>query len=127
MKKYRWLVKQQVGRRQSSQAQFLSPNVVLMDIKLPDMDGVTVTRRIKEKSPDVNILILTLGEDGFVSQAIEAGASGYLNNVNHEKLIQAIHTVHEGNSWLDTSLTLSILTGVAALTSLVRSGGTRAI
>jgi DNA-binding NarL/FixJ family response regulator len=99
------------GEEAIAQAQFLSPDIILMNLKMPGMDGITATRRVKETAPGVNIVILTLYEGELVSQPIEAGASGYLlKNIERNDLIQAIHAVHRGNSWLDPSLTQHILT-----------------
>jgi len=56
----------------------LSPDVVTMDLKMPGMDGIIATREIKQKAPDVDVLMLTLYGEDFVKEAISAGASGYL-------------------------------------------------
>ena len=56
----------------------LIPDIVTMDIKMPGMDGIIATREIKQKAPDVDVLMLTLYGEDFVKEAISAGASGYL-------------------------------------------------
>jgi DNA-binding NarL/FixJ family response regulator len=87
------------------QVESLSPEVILMDIKMPGIDGIELTRQIKGKSPAVNVIMLTL-YDEYLSQAIEAGAKGYLvKDINREELLKAIRAVHEGRSPISLSLT----------------------
>ena len=75
----------------------LKPDVVLMDLVMPGMDGVTATRLIKEKYPCVHVLALTsFQEDGMVEGAMQAGATGYLmKNVTASELAAAIHSAHK--------------------------------
>ena len=87
------------------QVETLSPEVILMDIKMPGIDGIELTRQIKRKSPATNVIMLTL-YDEYLSQAIEAGAKGYLvKDINREELLKAIRAVHEGRSPINLSLT----------------------
>lgn len=87
------------------QVETLSPEVILMDIKMPGIDGIELTRQIKRKSPATNVIMLTL-YDEYLSQAIEAGAKGYLvKDINREELLKAIRAVHEGRSPISLSLT----------------------
>ena len=87
------------------QVKALSPEVILMDIKMPEVDGIELTRELKRKSPDTNVIMLTL-YDEYLPQAIEAGAKGYLvKDINREELLKAIREVHEGRSPLYLSLT----------------------
>jgi len=89
----------------------LSPDVIVMDLKMPVMDGITATREIKQKMPDVNILMLTLYAEDFVKQAIEAGASGYLlKDSNCEQITKAIHQVYDGLCPIAPSLTRELVT-----------------
>ncbi len=86
------------------QVKSLSPEVVLMDIKMPGGDGITLTRRLKEEHPSCNVIMLTL-YDEYLTQAIEAGAVGYLlKDIEREELIRAIRAIHEGRSTLNISL-----------------------
>ncbi|MFC2034305.1 response regulator [Chloroflexota bacterium] len=87
-----------------TQVETLSPELILMDIKMPGTDGVELTRQVKRKSPDCNIIMLTL-YDEYLTQAIEAGAAGYLlKDIRRDELIRAIRSVHEGRSPLNLSL-----------------------
>ena len=80
----------------------LSPDVVLMDLMMPGMDGVTATRNIREKFPHVKVLALTsFEEDKLVQDALRAGAIGYLmKTVTARELASAIRAAHEGKMTL---------------------------
>jgi DNA-binding NarL/FixJ family response regulator len=74
----------------------LSPEVVLMDIKMPGVDGIELTRQVKRKFPECNVIMLTL-YDQYLSQAMDAGASGYLlKEIKCDELARAIRQVHNG-------------------------------
>ncbi len=78
----------------------LRPDVILMDINMPVMDGVTATSRIREILPDVKVLILTVNADDMhVFQGIKAGATGYLlKDCTPDDLSRAIETVYAGDT-----------------------------
>ncbi len=93
------------GERALEEVHLKRPDVVLMDVRIPGIDGVETTRRIKQAYPDVNVIMLTSYADDYVPEAIEAGASGYLlKSVSHEELSKAIRSVHLGESIIDRSL-----------------------
>jgi len=97
-----------------TQVELLSPQVILMDIKMPGMGGIELTRQLKEKQPSCNVIMLTL-YDEYLTQAIEAGAVGYLlKDIRREELIRAIRAVHQGRSLLDLSLSRERLAELAA-------------
>jgi DNA-binding NarL/FixJ family response regulator len=88
------------------------PDVVLMDINMPEMDGLQATQRIKEISPQTEVVILTMfDKEEFLFWVIKAGASGYLlkDSPSHE-VIRAIRIVSRGESMLHPSMTRKLLT-----------------
>ena len=77
-----------------AQADLLSPDIILMDIKMPETDGIEATRRVKKKHPSCNVVMLTLYED-YLAQAIQAGAAGFfLKGIKREELTTAIRAIH---------------------------------
>jgi DNA-binding NarL/FixJ family response regulator len=89
------------------------PDVIVMDISMPEMNGLKATRKLKAEFPDVKILTLTRhSDDSFLEQLIGAGASGYiLKQSAPAELINAIRTVGGGNAYLDSSLTEKVMGG----------------
>jgi DNA-binding NarL/FixJ family response regulator len=76
----------------------LKPDVILMDVRMPIMDGVAATRALTEKAPDIKVLVLTtFDDDEYVTQAIRCGAKGYLlKDTPSTELADAIRAVHKG-------------------------------
>ncbi|UCB44210.1 MAG: response regulator transcription factor [Dehalococcoidales bacterium] len=110
------------GEEAIAKAISLSPDVIVMDLKMPGMDGITATREIKERLPDVSILVLTLYAEDFVKQAVEAGVSGYLlKDSDCEQITQAIHQVHEGLCPIAPSLTRDLVMEYAELSRSSRA------
>ncbi len=95
----------------------LRPEVVLMDIKMPAMDGVEATRRIRAGDPDAKILVLTtFDEDALVFEAIRAGARGYLlKDLSGAELAEAVRDVAAGGSALPPLLTRRVVEAFARL------------
>lgn len=87
------------------------PDVILMDIVMPDMDGVTATVIIRQRFPTVQVIALTsFKEERLVQSALKAGAIGYLlKDVSAEKLAQAIRAAHAGHSTLSPQATQSLV------------------
>lgn len=88
------------GRVALEQAAALSPDVILMDIRMPGMDGIEATRRLVERSPGTRVLVLTTFDvDEYAFAALRAGASGFLlKNSRPDELVEAIRTVASGSS-----------------------------
>ena len=87
------------------------PHVILMDIDMPQMNGIDATALVKSKFPDINILILTIFEDrDKLFDALQAGASGYLlKNSRIIEIIEAIHEIHHGGSPMTPSIARKVL------------------
>lgn len=92
----------QDGRQAMHEAQRLQPDVILMDITMPDMNGIEATKQIKRAQPEIKVLVLTMHEhDEYIFQALRAGASGYmLKEAADTELITAIHVVQSGQFYL---------------------------
>jgi DNA-binding NarL/FixJ family response regulator len=99
------------GRAACRRAQELKPDVVVMDMSMPEMNGAEATERLKQECPEVKVLALTVYEDnGYLRKMIEAGASGYvLKRVVTEELVRAIRTVAAGGSYLDPTLSGQVI------------------
>jgi len=99
------------GLETVAQAQALCPDVILMDLVMPKMDGIEATRRIAAEQPGVRILVLTsFAADDKVFPAIKAGALGYiLKDSDPAELVQAIHQVYRGQPSLEPSIALKML------------------
>lgn len=86
------------------------PDVILMDIRMPKMDGVYCTKTVKEKYPDIKIIILTtFDDDEFVFSALKYGASGYLlKGVSMDELYRAICTVYNGGAMINPDIATKV-------------------
>lgn len=87
-------------------AQTLTPDVIIMDVTMPGMDGIEATRQIKENSPDATVLALTMHEDEqYFFEMLHAGASGYVpKRAAPDDLVSAIRVVNKGNVFLHSTL-----------------------
>jgi NarL family two-component system response regulator LiaR len=99
------------GREAVSKAQSLLPDVILMDLMMPEMDGIEAIRRIVARQPGARILVLTsFAADDKVFPAIKAGAMGYLlKDSESEDLVRAIHQVYRGESSLHPQIARKLL------------------
>jgi DNA-binding NarL/FixJ family response regulator len=103
------------GREAVERACRLTPDVVLMDVRMPDLDGIMATRELSRAAPGVRVLILTTFEqDDYIFGALRAGASGFLlKRTRPEELIAAVHTVAAGDSLLSPSVTRRVIDRMA--------------
>ena len=99
-------------------AKELHPDVILMDVRMPEMNGVAATKRIKEASPDIKIIILTTFDDSdYILSGINNGASGYLlKDIGSTALIDAIKNAYAGDTILPSKIAKKI-TDAAMLVS----------
>lgn len=107
------------GKQGVKMALDLKPDVVLMDIGLPEMDGIQATSFIKKSNPSIKILIFTSREsEDDVFDSLSAGADGYImKGANEEQMINAIRAVAEGTAWLDPAIARLVLSNVRKQTT----------
>ncbi|MBW2084506.1 MAG: response regulator transcription factor [Deltaproteobacteria bacterium] len=99
------------GRQAVELVESLNPDVVLMDIAMPFLNGIEATRKIKKKHPEVKVLILSMYSDElYINKLLRAGASGYiLKDAFKRELVSAIHSVSHGQSYLSPTITRKLI------------------
>lgn len=111
------------GEEALRQAVKLRPGVILMDLRMPLMDGVTATQRLRETSPQCKVIVLTtFDDDELVFDGLRAGAVGYLlKDVSSEKLFEAIRATNRGEYFLHPSITAKVMAEFSRLSRLAPS------
>jgi two-component system, NarL family, response regulator NreC len=99
------------GREVIAKAEELHPDVVVMDITMPGLNGLEATRQIKKRFSDMKIIILTMhANEEYILQSLKAGASGYLvKKAAPAELISAIYAVHKGHAFLSPSISRMVI------------------
>lgn len=99
------------GREAVEKAAELKPDLILMDVRMPEMDGVAAARVIRQKQEDVHIIMLTTFEDDeYVKSVLHCGAAGYmLKNIDPQMLINAIRAVHSGAVLISPDIAFSLV------------------
>lgn len=99
------------GKEAIKKVEELTPDVVVMDISMPLLNGLEATLQIKKRFPEVKVLILTVhSNEEYILEILKAGASGYLvKKAAPEELVAAIHAVSRGNSFLSPSISKSVI------------------
>jgi DNA-binding NarL/FixJ family response regulator len=99
------------GREALKEVQSLHPDVVLIDLRMPEMNGVEAIAQLHRDQPDTRLLVLTnYQEDEYIRQAFEAGAMGYLlKNTPQEEIVEAIRTVHQDKRYIPAAIAERLL------------------
>lgn len=105
------------GREALELAEALQPDVVLMDITMPELDGLEATKQLKSRFPNINVLVLTMHRsDDYFFEMLKAGASGYiLKGAKTSELINAVRIVQQGEVFLYPSMTQKLVQGYLQL------------
>ena len=113
------------GLEAVEKARQLKPDVILMDLRMPELDGVGAMNQIREQDEDVKFIVLTTYDtDEYIFDAIDAGAKGYLlKDASREDLFQSVRAVHRGESLIEPGVAAKVLDRLAQMSRQARDGG----
>jgi two-component system, NarL family, response regulator DegU len=113
------------GRQALSLCSRLRPDLILMDVRMPEMDGLAATKELKQRYPEISVMMLSMHENpDYLLEALKAGAAGYvLKDAPQEEIIEAVRRVRNGESPLDPELAARLLRRLANEGEMIR--GTR--
>jgi DNA-binding NarL/FixJ family response regulator len=116
------------GREAVALTRRLRPDLVMMDIRMPDMDGLAASALIKRESPRTSILVVTLSEDpDYLLEALKVGAAGFvLKDATRREVVQAVRQVLNGESPLDPKLAAHLIRRIATVSTTTTSPAPRA-
>ncbi len=111
------------GRQALELTASLKPDVVLMDIRMPVMDGVAATRELSQRFPQIGVIILTtFDDDEYIFEGLKAGARGYLlKDISSEEMAAAVRTVAAGGALIQPSITRKVLAEFSRLSEKPQS------
>ena len=104
------------GRQAGGLCSRLRPDLILMDVRMPEMDGLVATREVKERYPETSVMMLTMHENpDYLLEALKAGAAGYvLKDAPQDEIIEAVRRVSNGESPMDPELAARLLRRLAS-------------
>ncbi len=107
------------GRQALELVEQLHPEVVLMDVRMPELDGVAATREITARHPEIGVIILTTFDDeAYIFEGLRAGARGYLlKDISSEEMAEAVRVVANGGALIQPSITRKVLSEFARLSA----------
>ena len=113
------------GREAIAAVERLRPDVVLMDMRMPELDGVAATRALAERFPEIAVVILTtFDDDEYVFEGLKAGARGYLlKDVSSDDIAEAVRTVAAGGALIQPSIARKVVAEFGRLASTSSTGG----
>ena len=113
------------GQEAVEKARELKPDVILMDLRMPELDGVGAMTQIREQDQDVKFIVLTTYDtDEYIFDAIDAGAKGYLlKDASREDLFHSVRAVHRGESLIEPGVAAKVLDRLAQMSRQARVGG----
>jgi DNA-binding NarL/FixJ family response regulator len=101
------------GQEALAKAKILQPNLIIIDVRMPVLNGIEATRKIRQEVPDTRVLVLSMHDDEeYVLQALECGASGYLlKDASKDEFLKAVKMIHQGEMYFSGELSGVLVSG----------------